>query len=91
MSLPRKITIDTHDRRHEGAYVLVTEWSGQAPIIMETEGCDSSVASCRERAGKLTREQQRWCIARLVPVEGNELLILDLERLQQFNKKDTEE
>jgi hypothetical protein len=33
----------------------------------------------------------RWCIARLVPVDGNELLILDLERLQQFNKKDGDE
>lgn len=32
----------------------------------------------------------RWCIVRLVPVEGNELLLLDFERLQSFNKEPTE-
>jgi len=93
MSLPRKITIDTYDRRHEGAYVVVTEYLGQAPIVLETEGCDTSFAACDARVSRLRGNGQatRWCIARLLPVEGNDLLILDLERLQQFNKKDGDE
>jgi len=92
MSLPRIITIDTYDRRDEGAYALVTESQGQAPILMETEGCYTSFQSCRKRMDRMHKSgyAQRWCIVRLVPVEGNELLVLDLERLQQFNKEPTE-
>lgn len=92
MSLPRNITIDTFDRREEGAYALVTEGNGQAPIVMETEGCDTSFVSCRKRLDRMRKSgyAQRWCIVRLVPVEGNELLVLDLERLQQFNKEPQE-
>lgn len=92
MSIGRKITIDTYDRRNEGAYGLVVECSGQAPILMESEGCDTSFASCIKRRDRMSKEwgAQRWCIVRLVPVEGNELLLLDMERLQTF-KKETEE
>lgn len=92
MSLPRQITIDTYYQREEGAYALVTEGPGQAPILMETEGCDTSFQSCRKRLDRMAKSgnAQRWCIVRLVPVEGNELLVLDLERLQQFTKEPQE-
>lgn len=94
MTLPRFIHLDRWARREEGAYVVITEWPDQAPIVMETEGCDTSLASCTQRVNKLRSNGQatRWCIARLVPIEGNELLVLDLERLQQFtNTKEGDE
>lgn len=94
MSLPRFVHLDRWARRDEGAYVVIAEWPGQAPIVMEAEGCDTSLSSCMERVKRMQANGQagRWCIARLVPVEGNELLVLDLERLQQFtNKKEGDE
>lgn len=94
MSLPRFAHLDRWARRDEGAYVVIAEWPGQAPIVMEAEGCDTSQASCMERVKRMQSQGQagRWCIARLVPVDGNELLVLDLERLQQFtNKKEGDE
>lgn len=92
MSLGRIITIDTYARREEGAYALVTESPGQAPILMETEGCDTSFQSCMRRLDRMAKagHAQRWCIVRLVPVDGNELLLLDLERLQSLKKEPTE-
>lgn len=90
MSLPRIITIDTYDKRKEGAYGLIVEYAGQAPILMETEGCGSSFEGTSARIGKWQGKPLRWCIVRLVPVEGNELLLLDFERLQQFNKEPQE-
>lgn len=97
MTLPRFAHLDRWARRDEGAYVVITETDGQAPIVMETEGADTSLASCMERVNRMRGgafggPQRRWCIARLVPVEGNELLVLDLERLQEFtNKKEGDE
>ncbi len=93
MTLPRVIQIDRWARREEGAYVVIAEWGGQAPIVMEAEGCDTSMASCLERVKRIQGQQGhvRWCIARLIPIDGNELLALDLERLQAFTKKEGEE
>lgn len=90
MSLGRTITIDTYARRDEGAYGLIVEHAGQAPIMLEAEGCDSSFQSCMRRISQWKGQPLRWCIVRLVPVEGNELLALDFERLQQFKKEPTE-
>lgn len=90
MSLPRIITIDTYDRREEGAYGLIVEHPGQAPILLEIEGCASSFAATSARIGKWQGKPLRWCIVRLVPVDGNELVLLDFERLQQFNKEPKE-
>lgn len=92
MSLPRVITIDTYANTEEGAYALIAESPGQSPIVTETEGCDSSFKSCEKRRDRMMKSgyAQRWCIARLVPVDGNELLVLDLERLQKFNKDSNE-
>lgn len=72
--------IDTHDRA--GAYVVVAEWRGQAPIVMETEGPHSSRDEARERT-RTFGHLNRYCICRLVPVEGNELVLKDLERMQK--------
>lgn len=88
MTLNRSITIDRFDRREEGAYGLLVEYQGQAPLLLEAEGCDSSYASVLNRVQKLHSPPLRWCIVRLVPVEGNELLLLDFERLQSFSKKE---
>ena len=88
MSLPRIITIDTYANTEEGAYALITESAGQATIVSETEGCNSSFKACENLKDHMMKNgyAKRWCIARLVPVEGNELLVLDLERLQKFYK-----
>lgn len=94
MTLPRFAHLDRWARRDEGAYVVIVEWPGQAPMVMETEGADTSLATCTERVTRMMNQGRagRWCIARLIPVEGNELLVLDLERLQQFtNKKEGDE
>ena len=89
MTLPRFVHLDRWARRDEGAYVVIFENDNQAPIIMETEGGDTSLASCMERVKRMQAQRgfSRWCIARLVPIEGNELLVLDLERLQQFTNQ----
>lgn len=75
-----QITIDTYDR--DGAYVVVAEWAGQAPIVMETEGDQSSYEAAQERARKMSHVH-RYSICRLVPVAGNDLVVRDLERLQK--------
>jgi hypothetical protein len=86
MSLGRTVTIDTY-ARDEGAYGLIVEYAGQAPILLEIEGCDSSHQSIVERIATWQGKPLRWCIVRLVPVEGNELLLLDFERLQSLKRK----
>ena len=90
MTLNRTITIDRYDRREEGSYGLIVEYQGQAPLLLEAEGCDSSFRSTLARVEKFHGKPLRWCVVRLVPVEGNELLLLDFERLQSFNKEPTE-
>lgn len=86
------ITINRYDDR--GAFGLVVEMPGQDPILMEIEGDDSG----RERIAAFVRRREgfaasatRWCIVRLVPVEGNALLIEDMIRLQPKPEADTEE
>lgn len=75
-----------HDDR-TGCYVIVAEWNNNAPIVMETEGVHSSYAAARER---LNKGPGRKCIARLTYVEGNELVLLNLKRLQA-DPQETEE
>lgn len=88
----KPITINPHD--YEGAFGLVLELPGQDPILMEIEGDDSArktiAASVRRREG-FAASATRWCIVRLVPVEGNALLIEDMIRLQPKPEADTEE
>lgn len=68
-----------------GAFVLVAEWAGQGPIVIETEGPFSSRRAAYARARKMegTHRFTRWCVARLTYEGGNPLALADLERLQQ--------
>lgn len=77
-----EITIDKYDR--DGAFVVIIETAGQGPIVLETEGEDSGYAAAEARArNALGGRPLRFCICRLVPVAGNELLPLDLQRMQK--------
>lgn len=80
--MSREVTIDKHDRN--GCFVAVIETSGQGPIVMETEGEDSSYEAAEARIARVFGGKPlRHCICRLVPVAGNELLPLDLQRMQK--------
>jgi len=76
------ITIHPHD--DEGLFGLIIEGPGQAPFLIEMEGVDSSRASAEAAAEKILAGRSiRYCIVRLVPVAGNELLPLDMQRMQK--------
>lgn len=77
------ITIDTHD--HDGAFGVVAEWRTQGPILMEAEGPKTGRKAAEDLQAHLHKNGNvlRTCIVRLVPVEGNELLFLDLQRMQK--------
>lgn len=80
--MSREITVDRFDRT--GVFVAVIEADNQAPIVLETEGEDTSYERASERAIKaFGGKSLRWCVCRLVPVAGNELLPLDLQRMQK--------
>lgn len=80
--MSREITIDPYDR--DGVFVAMIESAGQGPIALETEGGDSSFDAARKRAERaFAGSTLRWCICRLVPVQGNELLPLDMKRMQK--------
>lgn len=64
-----------------GAFVLIFETDNQAPMVMETEGEDSSYEGARKRLEKF--KPLRWCVARLTYEAGNSLLLLDLQRMQK--------
>lgn len=77
-----EITIDKFER--EGVFVGVVEGASQAPIVLETEGEDTTYDKALERAELAFGSQsRRWCVCRLTPVSGNELLYLDLQRMQK--------
>lgn len=89
--MKREITINPYD--DEGAFALVIERPGQDPILMETEGEVSSRRQIEEFLRKkdgFMSFATRWCIVRLVPVQGNALLIEDMMRLQPKKKHDEE-
>ena len=71
--------IDTRDS--EGLFVVMYEGRNQAPMIMETEAVHSTYEAARKRAGRSF--MLRTCICRVIPIEGNELLALDMMRLQE--------
>ena len=76
----KPITIDPYD--DDGVFVIVAEWRDQGPIVMETEGPQSSREEACTRMAKMPHIT-RACICSLVPVRGNELLILDMKRMQK--------
>jgi hypothetical protein len=78
----REVTVDKYDRA--GVFVTVIETASQGPIVLETEGEDTSYQAAHDRAQKaLGQTCLRWCVCRLVPVSGNELLPIDLQRMQK--------
>lgn len=79
--MQREVKISKYDR--DGVFGVVVETESQAPILLETEGDQSSIGYAEDRVKKAFGGRPlRWCIVRLVPVSGNELLLLDMQRLQ---------
>lgn len=77
-----EVTIDKYDR--EGVFVAVIETASQGPIVLETEGEYSSFMAAEARALRaMGGKPVRFCICRLVPVSANELVILDMKRMQK--------
>lgn len=77
-----EITVDKYDR--EGVFVVVIETASQGPIALETEGEHSSFEEAQARASRaMGGAPVRFCICRLVPVSANELVILDMKRMQK--------
>lgn len=70
------------DYEDDGVFVIVAEGAGQGPIIMETEGADTSRDSAMDRVGSVPWAH-RYCVARLTFVSGNELLFHDIKRMQK--------
>lgn len=77
-------TINTHDS--EGVFVLMVEGRNQGPMILETEGEFSSYAEAQKRAETM-KYWSRVAICRVIPVSGNELLALDMVRMQPKEKE----
>lgn len=79
--MQREVKISKYDG--DGVFGVVIETESQAPILLETEGDQSSIGCAEDRIKKAFGVRPlRWCIVRLVPVIGNELLLLDMQRLQ---------
>lgn len=70
--------IDTYDT--QGLFVTIVEAKNQAPMILEAEGEFSSFEGAQSRV-----KNGNWfraCVCRVIPVSGNELLALDMLRMQ---------
>ena len=66
---------------NKGIFVLMVEGRNQGPIILETEGEFSSRTAAAKRMKEL-RGWHRVAMCRVIPVGGNELLALDMMRMQ---------
>jgi len=77
-------TIDTYDTG--GLFVTIVEGKNQAPMILETEGEFSSFEQAQVRIKK--GHWIRACVCRVTPVSGNELLALDMLRMQPQKEKE---
>lgn len=64
-----------------GVYALVIETAGQAAILLETEGHQSSHEAAHARIR--FPNTIRWAVVRLVYESGNELLLHDMKRMQK--------
>lgn len=83
MESRNEITVGRYD--DEGCFGVVIERPGQDPILMECEAEYSTREGARDLAKRLNAT--RYCIVRLVPVIGNELLLQDMQRLQPPKKE----
>lgn len=63
-------------------YGVIAEFPSQGPILMESEGPWSSEEAARERTYKL-KGAIRTAVVRLTYASGNELLLLDMQRMQK--------
>lgn len=72
-------TIDTYDT--DGLFVTIVEGKSQAPMILESFGEFSTFDQAHARARN--GQWHRFCVCRVIPVSGNELLALDMLRMQQ--------
>lgn len=69
-----------------GLYALVAEFKGEGPILMEAGGRSTSYESVLARLRQMSSEPRviRVAIVRLEPTgDGNELLLLDMKRMQK--------
>ncbi len=74
------ITINKYER--DGVFVVMCEGQSQSPIIIETEGGNSSYEGALATQKRISWSH-RTCICRVIPVRGNELLPLDMQRMQK--------
>lgn len=74
-----EVTINKYDQ--DGCFGVVCERPGQDPILMEAEAPLTTRLAADNAAKRFGAT--RYCIVRLVPVSGNELLINDMQRLHK--------
>jgi hypothetical protein len=69
----------------DGVYGVVVEWQNQGPILMEAEGPRTSYNWAYEYMRSLVGAPRvtRVAVVRLAYVDGNELLLKDMKRMQQ--------
>lgn len=66
-------------------FAVVAEWKNQGPILMETEGPNTSYEEVRKQSDRLSSQPHilRTAIVRLEYHGGNELLLHDMKRMQK--------
>ena len=71
-----------------GVFAVICEFKNQAPILMETEGSQSSFEACEKRRRELEARPDviRTCVVRIADCPawcGNSLLLEDMKRMQK--------
>lgn len=69
-----------------GLYALVAEFKGEGPILMEAVGRSTSYETVLARLRTMSADPRviRVAIVRLEPTgDGNELLLIDMKRMQK--------
>lgn len=71
-----------------GVFAVICEFKNQAPILMETEGRQSSFDACEKRRRDLEARPDviRTCVVRIADGPswcGNSLLLADMKRMQK--------
>lgn len=72
-------------RETSGVFGVIVEYQNQGPILMECEGPRSSYGAALDYMRRLVSGGRvlRACVVRLEYEDGNELLILDMKRMQK--------
>lgn len=71
-----------------GVFAIICEFKNQAPILMETEGHQSSLEACEKRRRDLEARPDviRTCVVHIADGPawcGNSLLLADMKRMQK--------